>query len=421
MIKITRLEVKSMIALDMNNLVKNHKDVSLLTHGIQLSEPLELAGFIHMIETKTPRTWGLDRLERHTMSHRIIDQLPKGAELTTPLSQRVSRSNVEISKITITESGILVIEGKTRICVKMGIGIADAVEELRVARRTVDTLSETIFREAAKILQPDKNISSDEIIRGLVEDRSGRFEIYDFDAHLKDNSNASWEELFQTHAAQQELVGLIRLSRPGVWSNYGKDFCNDFLSRVDLGKRTDDFWAVYSRRLFRRHPEAVERQDVQNYFDDVGIIAAVLLASEASLETVAEQFTAFSLTALKRIGSGGRNTNKVNTHLVKAVQILPAVISPSRIHEHFEHQFFQELSGAIESTMDIIGLRNSVQQQVVNFLGAASAVAANTISTESLRSTKRVEWLTVATAILAIAVFILSLIQVLKLNEGGTP
>ena len=420
-IAVSRLEARSLIALDMCAIETPTHELSALSRDINLECRLSSAGIIRDPETCTPRTWAMDRLERHTMGHRAVDQLPARAILATPLAQDVSRSSVKIANVILAAHGILVIEGRTDVDTTGGIGIADAVEELRVARRTVDTLAETVFREAAQVLCPDSGASATNIVRGLVEDRSGRFDIYDLDAHLTGNPSGGWAALLADRAALQELVGLIRLSRPGVWRNYGEKFCKGFIEEVDLGKRVDDLWAVYGRRLFRRHPEAVSRQDVQDYFDDVTIIGSVLLATEASLETVAERFAAFGPDILRRIGLGGRSTDEVNAALAEAVEVLPAALAPSRIHEHFGHPFFQSLSAGIESSLRLTVLRDSVRHQVVGFLGAASAVASNIISNASLRSARKVEGLTVATVILSVAVLAFTLLQFFNLFQRVTP
>jgi hypothetical protein len=300
---------------------------------------------------------------------------------------------------------------------KAGLRVSDGIAELRHGREAFEEHSAELLGRLYPTLAKAVGVTIDSLSsRHYLETESNtcRFELIDFDVAGFSDAGATvpYEHLRNHHQLYRELVGFLRLTRQGVWSNYPVGYLHKFMSK-DIGHRADDLWIIVGRRLFRRHPD--NRPDVQRYFADVVLMAAAMVAREATLEAMSDAITMDSRriakSAMEVDIAAGKTLDE--TVLARAASIMPSLMSPSRFADHFQHDFFREVSERIGDALGLRRLEEQVANQLASYFVASGSLLAQVGEMRSLRFDESVERLTRYILVLTIAVVLATVVQVI--------
>jgi len=289
------------------------------------------------------------------------------------------------------------------------------VSELTLVRSTVMSLAEAALTSCASLFaESDLYPAPDDGYAAQLVERLLCFEVIDFDWLV--SGEPGWRMIDVVNApdslAARQLVGFLRMSRPGVWSNYPERFVTRFLE-TNLGHRCDDLWVFHSKRLFRHHPERRSRGDVEFWFDDAKMGVAILLHRVASLEFL-YTYMHRDLGAVGRLLAAPTETTVLEaSHQLVAIERLANRISdPLVMTRHVVHDFFREVLVAAAEELqvaELVELTRERLQTVQTMVGMVGAQAAANVSVSIARST---EALTRLTVVLAIGAAVLAVIQV---------
>lgn len=222
------------------------------------------------------------------------------------------------------------------------------------------------------------------------------FEIYDFD-FVKGNSSGG--EILKSYFdvgnfnLPLELIGFLRMTRPGVWSSYKSEFQQNFW-KGNLGNRNDEIWMIYIKHFIRLHPEREIRDSVKKFYNDTK------LAFEIALHKIAFIENCNSLLADLKLSTLSNSSSTLQT-IEQFSDLLPSKPDSN------PNDFFTNLSVKFLDEYNYFDSLDQYKSQI-------QEIQSGVISYASFLLNKKVTILTVFTALLTICQFIIAIVDFQK-------
>lgn len=361
------------------------------------------------------------REEKTTLPSPFYQSTPLVVSFKNTKTLRTGIFNIQLNSFFISHEGVLSVSFKAKLLQSEHecLTVPEAILELAVIRKQCHKLLLEAFEE---LIWPSLESST-----GLKFSRSDFdkhkiyhiYEIIDFDYQASNNAESKNFYRDLTLKQTRELVGLLRLSRSGIWGKYSEKFLREYLNK-NLGNRDDELWMITDNRLFRLHPERTIKSDVDLWFSDLKSMIMIVHQKRASLDFLV-LYLSNKLKNIRYIllNSTLAALRETREHLSWLDRFSHTSFDPLAVERYIENTFLKKILREILVEQQIPNLHLSVKERVADLHMLISTFDNNISNYSSFINSENTEKLSKKVYVLTWLVFLLTLSQlIIAIPEG---